>query len=107
MIGRGDFDAGDHGVKGSLLVNFGNSGVSWKTQASFEFVSGITAVTGFNFAFTPKFGMYVQGGLVRGVLQATLGANIYPVPGQFLVRPEVHFNANNGFSALVRLQRDF
>jgi hypothetical protein len=116
LIAKGDFDgtadsAANVGsaVKGSLLVRFGNSGVSWKTQASFVTAgtaAGLSATTGFNFQFTPKFGMYISGGVLagRGTL-AVLGANITPVTN-FLIRPEVAF-LNGGFGAMVRMDRSF
>jgi hypothetical protein len=125
LVGRGDFDGTGFtttssqsyattayvgsGVKGSLLVRFGNSGVSWKTQATFLTAganAGLSAVTGFNFAFTPKFGMYIQGGVIAGTgVVATLGANITPVTN-FLIRPEVTL-AGGAFGGLLRFQRSF
>ncbi|MBX3529865.1 MAG: porin [Rhizobiaceae bacterium] len=115
LVAKGDFDGtgvgSGHGVKGSLLVRFGNSGVSWKTQATFltaaaGATAGLSAVTGFNFQFTPKFGMYIQGGVIAGTgVVATLGANITPVTN-FYIRPEVTL-AGGAFGASIRLNRSF
>jgi hypothetical protein len=124
LVGVADFDgtgfglAGDnfaayvgHRVKGSLLLNFGNSGVSMKTQAAYNISAGtFEAALGFQAVFSPKVTGYINAGLTTtSQVNSTLGMVFQPTgTDAFQIQPEVRYNFTTGtFGGAIRFNRNF
>jgi hypothetical protein len=100
-----------HRVKGSLLLNFGNSGVSMKTQAAYNISAGtFEAALGFQAVFSPKVTGYINAGLTTtSQVNSTLGMVFQPTgTNAFQIQPEVTYNFTTGaFGGTVRFNRNF
>jgi hypothetical protein len=120
LVGVADFDgtgaAGfnaytGHRVKGSLLLNFGNSGVSMKAQAAYNITAGtFEAGLGFQAVFSPKVTGYVNAGLnAASQVNSTLGMVFQPTgTNAFQIQPEARYNFTTGaFTGAIRFNRNF